>query len=95
MSGYEAAERRLTVALDRLQAATAAKIDRLVADHARLQQLHQTLDRDCELLRAECDRLQRELQSLRQRHDRLAETASTVGDRLDVAIGDLEDLMGA
>ncbi len=95
MSGYETAERRLTAALGRLQAAMTAKLDRLETDRARLQVANESLDRDCELLRAECDRLQRELQALSQRHDRLAEATSTVGDRLDAAIGDLEDLMGA
>jgi chromosome segregation ATPase len=94
MSALEAAERRLTDALARLEAAILVRPtpESWAAERQRLEAQLATLDRDCELLRAECDRLRRELEELQARHERLREAAATVEARLGGVIEELDEL---
>ena len=51
-----------------------------------------TLERDCELLRAECDTLRRRLAGFDERGARLAAIVEQVEGRLDGAITQLDEL---
>lgn len=94
MSALEAAERRLTDALARLEAALVLRptAESWAAERQRLETQLATLDRDCELLRAECDRLRRELEDLRARHERLREVAAQVEARMGGLVEELDEL---
>lgn len=94
MSALETAERRLTDALARLEAALLLRPgpESWSAERERLEARLATLDRDCDLLRAECDRLRRELEALEARHARLREAASSVESRLGGLIEELDEL---
>lgn len=94
MSALEAAERRVVDALARLEAALVLRPtpERWAADRAELESRVLTLDRDCDLLRAECDRLRRELDALEGRHGRLREAAAGVEARLGGLVEELDEL---
>lgn len=94
MSALEAAERRLTDALARLEAAILVRPgpESWATERQRLEAQLAALDKDCDLLRAECDRLRRELEALRARHERLREAAAAVEGRLGGLIEELDEL---
>ncbi len=94
MSALEAAERRLTDALARLEAALLVRPspESWAAERGRLESERATLERDCELLRAECDRLRRELDELQRTHGRLREAAVGVETRLGALLEELDEL---
>jgi chromosome segregation ATPase len=94
MSALEAAERRVTDALARVEAALLLRPspESWSAERSRLESERATLDRDCELLRAECDRLRRELDELQLRHGRLRDAAAGVEARLGALVEELDEL---
>jgi hypothetical protein len=93
MSALSVAEKRALSALDRLEtvlakrAATGPSGDTQAAAVERA-----TLERDCELLRVECDTLRRQLGGVQERGDRLAAVVERAQSRLDAAIGQLDEL---
>jgi chromosome segregation ATPase len=94
MTSLNAAEDRARSALSRLEQALhgLASAERAADPRAALERA--ALERDCELLRAECDRLRRDLAGLRERHARLAAVVEEVEGRLDGAVTQLEELAG-
>lgn len=94
MSALEAAERRVVDALARLEGALVLRPtpERWSAERAELEQRLAVLDRDCDLLRAECDRLRRALEELEGRHGRLREVAAGVEARLGGLVEELDEL---
>ena len=95
MSALSVAEKRALSALSRLETVLAKRAaggpsgDAQAATEERA-----TLERDCELLRAECDTLRRQLGGVQARGDRLAAIVERVQGRLDAAIGQLDELAG-
>ena len=91
MSALNAAEGRAISALSRLEAALRG-MGGAVAAGAALERA--ALERDCELLRVECDTLRRKLASADEREARLAAIVEQVEGRLDGAITQLDELAG-
>jgi phage shock protein A len=95
MSTLSVAEKRALSALNRLEAVLAKR----AADHPPVDAQdaaaeRATLERDCELLRVECDTLRRQLGGVQERGDRLAAVVDRARSRLDAAIGQLDELAG-
>ena len=81
------AEERALSALSRIEAALRGD-----ADGAGAQLERAALERDCELLREECDTLRRRLAAVDERDARLSAIVGQVEGRLDGAITQLDEL---
>jgi hypothetical protein len=94
MSALSVAEERALAAVSRLETVLTALAagDRAGDPRAALERA--TLERDCELLRAECDTLRRQLAGVQERGDRLAVVVDEAQGRLDGAIARLDELAG-
>lgn len=92
MSALTVAEERAAAALSKLERALAARSP----GEPSTEQAHDrdTLERDCELLRAECDTLRRQLAVAEERSARLAAIVGQVEGRLDGAITQLDEMTG-
>lgn len=88
MSTLERANARLERALGRLEAALARRGGMAPA-------AFQVVARDLEHLRAECDRLNRDLGAVSAERDRLAAAATAAGTRLEGAIAEVEEMLGS
>lgn len=94
MSVLHRAEERTQAALGRLERALRSLSAGASAADPRAALERAALERDCELLRAECDGLRRELEAVRERQARAAAVVAEVEDRLDGALARLDDLAG-
>ncbi|MFZ1426230.1 MAG: hypothetical protein WAS21_05630 [Geminicoccaceae bacterium] len=92
MSALTVAEERATSALRKLELVLARRSPG--AQPAASDQERAALERDCELLRAECDTLRRQLAAAEERSARLAAIVEQVEGRLDGAITQLDELTG-
>jgi uncharacterized membrane protein YccC len=90
MSALGSAEERAKAAIGRLEAALRGIGGDGDPAGAALERA--TLERDCELLRAECDTLRRRLAGIDERDARLAAIVGQVEGRLDGAITRLDEL---
>ena len=95
MSALSVAEKRAHSALSRLETVLAkTTAGGPSGDAQAAAEERATLERDCELLRAECDTLRRQLGGVQERGDRLAAVVDRVKSRLDAATGQLDELAG-
>jgi chromosome segregation ATPase len=96
MSALSVAEKRALSALDRVEAVLARRTAAGPSGgtQAAAAEERATLERDCELLRVECDALRRQLGGVQERGDRLAAAVDRAQSRLDAAIGQLDELAG-
>ena len=97
MSALEIAEQHLNEALSRLEHVLAQRLAAADPDQAaaltQLADERDKLNRDIEALRDECDRLSSELQSAEQDRDAARKMTSEVAARLDVSIDELDRLI--
>lgn len=92
MSILNLAEGRALTALERLERLLRSR-PASEADTASVAvEERSAIERDCELLRRECDSLRREVESLRAHQSRLVAVVDEVDDRLEGAIGQLDEL---
>jgi hypothetical protein len=89
MSALMAAEARAIGALQRLERVLAARAGRTATGEAAV------LERDCELLRQECDALRRALEAAHERSARLTTIVAQVEGRIDDAIERVDELAGS
>lgn len=92
MSALTVAEGRATSALSRLEQVLARRVSGAPAGDPDAERV--ALERDCELLREECDTLRRQLAAAEERGARLAAIVAQVEGRLDGAITQLDELTG-
>ncbi len=92
MSALTVAEGRATSALSRLEQVLARRTAGVPAAEPDLERM--ALERDCELLREECDALRRQLAAAEARSATLAAIVAQVEGRLDGAITQLDELTG-
>jgi hypothetical protein len=90
MSALSAAEERAISALTRLEAA----LRNMGGGGAGVAVERAALERDCELLRVECDTLRRRLAGVDERGAKLASIIEQAEGRLDGAITQLDELAG-
>lgn len=98
MAALEAAERHLSEALRRLEAALSRQLsggsgtgfqpDLAAANHER-----EALARDVAMLRGECDRLTAALRGAEQRNQEIQKVTETVARRLDGSISELDRML--
>ncbi len=81
------AQKRLQKAFDRLEAAARGLKDRAQGDGSG--------DGEFEALRAECDRLAGELETMRKDHAALEQVTETASARIDAAVTRLKSTLGA
>lgn len=97
MSALDNAEQHLTQALSRLEQALAQRMAAADPDHAaaiaRLSDERDRLQHDVQSLRQECDRLTTALQSAEQDRDAARRMTHEVASRLDVSIEELDRLI--
>lgn len=89
MSALMAAEARAIGALQRLEQVLAIRSARVGAGDQAV------LERDCELLRQECDTLRRALEAAHERSARLTSIVAQVEGRIDDAIERVDELAGS
>lgn len=92
MSALTVAEERATSALSRLELLLARRSPGAAPADQDLGRA--ALERDCELLRVECDTLRRQLAAAEERAARLAAMVEQVEGRLDGAIAQLDEMTG-
>ena len=98
MSQLETAQRHLTRALRRLEAALERKLARPGNGGTAPEAAgggHDALDRDVAVLRDQCDRLSVALNEAQHDNRTLREVNDQVARRLDSAIGELDRLLGS
>lgn len=83
------AESRLQAAVARIEAAVRKS---RTTPGGQLRAERDAYARDCELLRAECDGLRRELSGVIERHAKLENASREVERRLDRVIGELGEM---
>jgi seryl-tRNA synthetase len=97
MSALDVAEQHLTEALSRLEHALAHRLAAAdpdkVAAVSQLADERDSLHRDVETLRAECERLSAALQKSEQNRETLRQTTGEVAERLDNSIDRLDSLI--
>ncbi len=98
MSALKIAEQHLNEALSRLEQVMARRLAAADPDQAavvnRLTQERDTLARDVDQLRAECERLAEALKSVERDHNDMRETTGMVARRLDNSIEELDRMIG-
>ncbi len=98
MSALEIAEQHLNEALARLEQVMARRLAAADPDQAavidRLSGERDTLLRDVENLRAECERLGEALKTTQSEHDDIKATTEKVANRLDSSIEELDRMIG-
>lgn len=92
MSALTVAEDRASAALSKLELVLARRSP--AGQPADAGDDRAALERDCELLREECDTLRRRLAAAEERGARLAAIVGQVEGRLDGAIAQLDELTG-
>ena len=97
MSALDIAEQHLTEALSRLEQALAQRLaaadPHQAAAVAQLADERETLGRDINALREECDRLRTALQAAEEDRDAARKMTTDVAARLDVSIDELDRLI--
>lgn len=90
MAALDAARSRIETALDRLEGALTGVAKRQPLEGAAAD--HDALERDCEILRVECDQLRRRMAGVVAANAQLRDLAGEVEGQLGDAIARLVDL---
>ncbi len=98
MSALQIAEQHLNEALARLEQVMARRLAAADPDQAavidRLTSERDTLLRDIDALRTECERLDEALKATSDEHDEIKATTEQVASRLDSSIEELDRMIG-